>query len=88
MVDIKKAKLNPARVFASPHQITEEENLTHKQKVEILKRWEYDARELQVATEENMQGSNPELLDIILRELEKLGAISRNSESRSPTKHG
>ena len=88
MVDMNKAKLNPARVFASPHQVTEEGDLTHKEKVEILKRWEYDSRELQVATEENMPGSNTELLDNILKELEKLGAISRNRESRSPTKHG
>jgi len=88
MVDMVKAKSNPARVFTFPHQVTEERNLTHKEKVEILKSWEYDARELQVATEENMLGSNAELLDNILRELEKLGTISRNSERRSPTKHG
>jgi hypothetical protein len=61
-MNIDKAMMNPAEVFSHPDQVTKNENLTREQKQKILLRWEYDARELEVAEEENMVGGPPSLL--------------------------
>lgn len=87
MIDIERAKLNPSSIFISPQKVTEEESLTTDEKIEILRRWEYDAREMQVATEENMPGTNSDILSKVLEELNKLGAKSK-VKSTSPTKTG
>ena len=56
-------------------------------KSEILRRWEYDAIELQVAEEENMQGQNGYILDEILNALHEINA-DYESHYPAPTKHG
>jgi hypothetical protein len=53
MKDIEKALLNPAMVFKNPQEVVESNDLSPEQKIEILRRWEYDVRELQVADEES-----------------------------------
>lgn len=88
MVDIEKAKLNPSSVYDSPSEIAEDQSLTINDKVEILRRWEYDAKEMQVATEENMPGKNSDVLDKILEVLNKLEPDSNHSKKTSPTKQG
>jgi len=55
-MNFEQALLNPASVFPNPMAVCEAEELERNQKVDILRRWEYDLRELQVATEENMGG--------------------------------
>ncbi len=87
MTDIDKALLDPASVFDSPSEVAKAEDLSRKQKIEILRRWEYDARELQVASEENMPGGNSDLLDKVLEALSALGAKT-DQESAAPTKQG
>jgi len=69
MIDIDKALLDPASVFKTPEEILTSDELSRKQKIEILRRWEYDARELQVAEEENMIGTNSDILGEIMRAL-------------------
>lgn len=86
MTDIEKALLNPAGVFDTPADVLKAEDLSREQKIEILRRWEYDARELQVATEENMPGANCDLLSLVLEALNSLGVYSEESEA--PTKQG
>ena len=54
--DFDAALLSPTKVFASPMEVARTEALTTDQKLEILKRWEAEARDLQVAAEENMAG--------------------------------
>ena len=60
-------------------------------KIEILRRWEYDAREMQVADDEGMTApaSQPQTapLDSILKALRALGAPS-DPEKSAPTKQG
>lgn len=46
--------------------------LSREEKIALLKQWEYDARELEVAEEENMGGGAADMLERILRALEKL----------------
>lgn len=86
-MDLEQAKLNPAKVFASPSAVCANSELTTEQKIEILRRWEYDARELQVAADENMGEGPGKLLDEILTALHQLGA-EINVDKTPPTKQG
>lgn len=90
MKDIEKAPLNPAMVFKNPQEVVESNDLSREQKIEILRRWEYDLRELQVADEESMTAPKPEAvtLDMIfLKALHSVGAPP-DVERTAPTKQG
>lgn len=82
-MDIDRAMVSPASVFATPTEVCDSSELTHKQKVEVLRRWEYDARELQVAAEESMTGGEKVFLEDVLAALHRLGA---DAEQSPPTK--
>jgi hypothetical protein len=56
MVDVEKALVDPALVFKTPEEVLADSELSREQKIKILRRWEYDVRELQVAEEEGMEG--------------------------------
>lgn len=90
MVDIDKALLDPATVFESPDEVLKSEELSREQKISILRRWEYDARQLQVAEEENMIGTNGDILDQIMRALLQLDEKSEveRLERSSSSKQG
>ena len=92
MPDMMEKALDDARaVFTRPDEVVNASGLTREQKIELLRRWEYDAREIQVADEEGMtaQTSEPQAthLDSILKALRDLGAPS-TSEKSAPTKQG
>lgn len=72
MIDIKKAFINPAKVFDAPKDVCNAENLTREQKEKILNRWEYDAKQLHVAEQENMPGPKSELLNKVLEAKKQL----------------
>lgn len=63
--EIEKALISPASVFDEPFEVVETRALAKLMKIEILKRWELDARALQRATEENMTGGEPPPLDAV-----------------------
>ena len=89
MVNVKEALLNPGAVFHRPEEVVQDGRLSREQKIEILRRWEYDARQLQVADEESMTAPRAEAvsLDTILKALRGLGAPA-NVEHSAPTKQG
>lgn len=89
MIDVKEALLNPSAQFKRPEEVVRSAQLTRDQKIEILRRWEYDVRELQVAEEESMTAPQPEpvTLDVVLNALRELGADS-DTERSAPTKQG
>jgi len=88
MIDIEKALFNPTSVFKSPQEVISIKELSREQKIKILRQWEYDARELQVAEEENMLGPETEdLLYQILIALHRLGTAA-DQEDSPPTKQG
>jgi hypothetical protein len=87
MIDVDKALLDPGLVFKTPAEVLANNELTRAQKIEILRRWEYDVRELQVADEEGMEGPEPVTLDAVLDALRTLGA-PENTENSGPTKQG
>lgn len=86
-MNLEQAKLDPASVFDSPAAVCTSTELNQTQKVDILRRWEYDARELQVAAEENMGEGPGKLLDEILAALHRLGAAAEGGRG-GPTKQG
>lgn len=89
MVNVKEALLNPAAVFHGPKEVVQNSDLSRQQKIEILRRWEYDARQLQVADEESMTAprAEPVPLDAILKALRALDAPA-DVEHSAPTKQG
>ncbi|ARN79823.1 hypothetical protein [Methylocystis bryophila] len=61
---IEKAMTSPSSVFDRPDEVVSSD-LPTPQKIEILRRWQFDAHALQRATDENMSGGNPPMLDEI-----------------------
>ena len=86
MIDVTKAMLDPTMVFKEPEDVVASNELTRAQKIEILRRWEYDARQLEVAEEEaGMAVRRPEMFDLVLQALHRLGG-DRDTEHTPPTK--
>jgi len=85
--DYETALLDPVSIFSSPEDVLDRAALSKEQKIEILRRWEYDASEVSVAEEEGMVGDQPLLLRRILLALEKLTGEIDVSHT-PPTKQG
>lgn len=67
--------LDPASAFDSPQQVLDSDTLSESQKVHVLHRWEYDARQMLVAEGEGMgENKGEEMLQQVLAALKKLGA--------------
>jgi len=43
-IELKRARLVPSSVFASPDEVLRAAGLSRTQKIAILRRWEFDAR--------------------------------------------
>jgi DNA-directed RNA polymerase alpha subunit len=84
-MDFEKAKLNPAAFFKSPQEVVSSQELLRAQKIEILRRWEQDARSMEVAQEESMPGPQPKLLQPIRDALHALNYFP-DTEHLSPSK--
>lgn len=86
MIDVARAMLDPTMVFKEPNEVVASNELSRDQKIEILRRWEYDAHQLEVAEEEaGMTVRRPEMFDLVLQALHGLGA-ERDTEHTPPTK--
>lgn len=67
--------LDPASAYDNPLQVVEDASLEQDEKVRVLHRWEYDARQLGVAESEGMgKGNAASMLEEVLKALEQLGA--------------
>ena len=80
-----------SRAFDRPRDVLDSPDLAPEQKIKLLREWEIDLRELQVASEENMTGdaapgATAELLQECRRALAKLGAT--DGGGGAPTKQG
>ena len=84
-MDFEKAKLNAAAVFKSPQEVASSQELSREQKIEILQRWEQDARSMEVAEEESMTNRQPKLLQPIRDALHALD-FWPDTEHSSPNK--
>lgn len=86
--DIARALTSPPQVFDTPQEVLKVENLTRPQKIDILKRWEADARALQRATDENLVGGERPPLDEINEALSVLDPEGKATYGfgKAPTK--
>ncbi|MCZ6741718.1 MAG: hypothetical protein O7D27_06105 [Alphaproteobacteria bacterium] len=86
MIDVTKAMLDPTKVFKEPKDVVASNELTRNQKIEILRRWEFDARALEMAEEEAGTAIlGPEMFDRVVQALHALDA-ERDTEHGPPTK--
>ena len=61
--DYDQALLTPESIFNNPADVVETDSLTPEQKMTVLKRWEANARDLEVASSESMTGGARSKLD-------------------------
>jgi L-ribulose-5-phosphate 3-epimerase UlaE len=90
MIDKEMAKLDPSSVFHQPREVLTNNELSRKEKIDILRRWGYDEREMSVAEEENMRSETDDqnnVLDEINKCLLELG-VDSSDEGHPPTKQG
>lgn len=73
-VDYEEALKDPASFFDAPDEVVHASGIDETQKVEILKRWESDARLLMTASDENMTGGEHQQLQAVQEALRSLGA--------------
>jgi len=69
---LQRARLDPATVFDRPDDVVAAEGLPREEKLEILRRWRYDAIESHVAADEGMGEEKSALLDRILAAIARL----------------
>lgn len=86
-MDVEKQIDDPSLVYKTPAQVLQDNNLSWEQKIKILRQWEYDVRELQVAEEESMTGAQPVSLAEVRDALRALGVVGDPDQS-GPTKQG
>jgi hypothetical protein len=72
-MNLKQALDDPSSVFAAPADVVRSEDVSREQKIQILRRWEYEARTLEVAQDENMMGGVVSRLAEVLDALHSLG---------------
>ena len=86
MIDVTRAMLDPTMVFKEPKDVVASNELTRDQKIEILRRWKYDAQQLEVAEDEaGMAVRRPEMFDRVVQALHLLD-LERDTEHTPPTK--
>lgn len=72
-VDFEEALKDPASFFDAPQDVVDAAGLERAQRIEILKRWEMDARQLMAASDENMAGGETQQLQAVHEALRNLG---------------
>lgn len=83
-IDLEQAMLDPGSVFASPEALRDQPSLTQEPKIEILRRWAYDAKQLAVAEYQGMMGGKTSPLAGVLSMLDFL--TGRCNTEHSPPK--
>jgi hypothetical protein len=86
--DIERALLDPPSVFETPEALLEHPALTPAQKIEILRRWAYDAADIAVAVEEGMPGAEEPLLRRITLALQQLAGPLDLDQAAPSKQHG
>lgn len=82
--DLARALLDPASFFNTPEDVVRSPEFSRAQKIEILGRWAYDARELSVAEEEGMGGGESTgNLDAVFAALNNIRASGAGFSPRS-----
>ncbi|MBR0683417.1 hypothetical protein GXW74_23225 [Roseomonas eburnea] len=86
--DLERALLDPPAVFGTPEAVLAHPALTPEEKIEILRRWEYDAADVAVAIEEGMPGGDETLLRRITLALQQLAGPLDLDRTGPSKQHG
>ena len=70
--DYDQALLTPQKIFDLPMEVVETDSMTTNQKLKVLKRWEADANDLEVAANENMTGGESSRYGEVRRAIHEL----------------
>jgi hypothetical protein len=89
--DFAAVLLDPAAAYSTPQHVVDDPALSRDQKIEVLRRWEYDVAEQRVAEEEGMPagraGDEGDLLRQIVLALDAL-SDGVDLDRTPPTKQG
>ncbi|MBE0546741.1 MAG: hypothetical protein IH627_03590 [Rubrivivax sp.] len=85
---LAQAVLDPAAAFQTPEEVAAHPGLSNQQKVDVLRAWEYDAAEAEVAEEEGMGGLHEHLLQRILLALGSLSDAHADRAVAPSKQHG
>jgi hypothetical protein len=80
-IELKCAQLVPSAMFASPDAVVRSKALSLPQKIAILRRWEFDARQIAEASR-TFRVSDERLLEQVRSALARLGAAGTTPEVR------
>ncbi len=78
--DYDRALIAPEQVFETPMDVVNTESMTSEQKMKVLKHWEANARDLQVATEESMTGPGSSHLNEVRKAIHMLSEMENVDE--------
>ena len=81
---VEKAVENPGSRFDHPLEVVRADDLSLREKLDILESWEDEAHQLLTATDENMKGGEPSRIDEIRKAIDLL---KQQQESRADFKH-
>lgn len=79
-IEFKRARLVPSSMFASPDAVVRSADLSRAQKLQILRRWEFDARRTPSLDPLSSPGDDTAMLERVrgaLAALDALPAIRR-----------
>lgn len=86
-LELKRARLVPSSMFASPEAVVRSADLSRAQKIQILRRWEFDARRTVGAQPILSVGDDARMLTEVRGALAALGVLSPVRRSIDPTRH-
>jgi hypothetical protein len=83
-IELKRAQLVPSAMFASPDAVVRSKELSLPQKIAILRRWEFDARQIAEAGRTLTVSDEMRLLEQVRSALAYLDAAATTPEIRRP----
>jgi hypothetical protein len=83
-IELKRARLVPSAVFASPADVVRAAGLNRAQKIAILRRWEFDARP---STQQLGTRQDGPILHQVRQALISLGAAPPTAQPESSARH-
>jgi len=82
-IELKRARLVPSSVFASPDEVVGSAEFSRAQKIAILRRWEFDVR----GAESGLVVRRDAMLDQLHEALAALGASPPGYHAAVPVRH-
>ena len=86
-LELKRARLVPSSAFASPDAVVRSAGLSRAQKIQILRRWEFDARRTLSDDSIVPDGEDGPILIQVRGALAELGELLPIQSSVNPPRH-